>query len=452
MEQILLPLYLDADSLPQAKRGTEIRKTVNGVNYRYTVFTPSRMRPGMPLVIECHGGGGDGNRQIRSTAWAELAEREGFVVVYPSANYPENEEGHINWRCQTPDYEKDCDYIMEIADMLLEEYRLDPGRVYVSGMSFGDYMSTMFAAKYAGRLAGLCGFNGPANPREWREKIHLTDSLPVIQIRGELDLTLPWPGSNSYSAEEAFEIKKEFYIWNRERWLEQNGADPVPLLELDERRNVALYIDRKHNCDLRYVEHPGMGHVEPMSDMEYVWEHCFSRYRRTESGIERIAERAEVDMDCHTIAIAEGCARIYRGGKVERLSTEPRVGRLQAIPEDFWCKISENDVRRAPRLFLPLAALTELFGGTVSEDTWMWEGCRFTFYENTCLVSTKTRHYAMDQPAVRLEENLWVPVENTLRILGIPAAEKDGVILCSKEAGSLTKGFAILIRRLLEQA
>ena len=66
---------------------TEERRTlrVDGVERGYLVFLPPAYRPGypIPLVLVFHGGGGRASGIAPHTGFSRLAEREGFVVVYP---------------------------------------------------------------------------------------------------------------------------------------------------------------------------------------------------------------------------------------------------------------------------------------------------------------------------------------------------------------------------------
>ena len=66
---------------------TEERRTlrVNGEDRAYLLYVPASWRGGQPapLVLVFHGGGGRGSGIAPHTGFSRLAEREGFVVVYP---------------------------------------------------------------------------------------------------------------------------------------------------------------------------------------------------------------------------------------------------------------------------------------------------------------------------------------------------------------------------------
>lgn len=62
---------------------------VDGQRREYTLYVPpsyDRSRP-TPLVISLHGAGLWGQSQRRISLWDRVADREGFIVAYPSARW-----------------------------------------------------------------------------------------------------------------------------------------------------------------------------------------------------------------------------------------------------------------------------------------------------------------------------------------------------------------------------
>lgn len=419
----------------------------DGKEYRWTQYLPTGMRDGLPLVVEIHGGGGTGERQCASTAWAELAERENFVVIYPSANVVVREPDMKSWRCQRDDFYEDADYLYEIIKHVSEKYKIDKQRIYMSGMSFGDMMSTIFAAKYAGILAGLCSFGGPTAPYEW-DKLTLTDELPVVQIRGELDVTIPAPGKCELSETEVLAKKSEFYIWNREKWMEKLATSKIPDLVIREKINYALY--KGKTCDLRYVECKNMGHVEPQFGMNFAWKHCFSRYRRTEKGIERIVESNDIQTAEKAFAIAAGYDKYYTSTGVNCLEVAPVMGIADPIPDTSLWVICADDYARKNVIYIRLDMLAKLVNGNLNKNKIEIKGKTFEFYRDNCLVACTKVHFSMDKPAQLRDEILWVPASDALEIFGFKCAETNGVLYCAEKNCYLTRGFATLIRRIFE--
>ncbi len=89
----------------------------------------------VPLVISLHAAGLWGAAQRDITRWDDVADREGFVVAYPSG------EGHWSprvWATSSgPEMRRDVAFITQLIDTLVARHHVDPGRVYVNGMSNG---------------------------------------------------------------------------------------------------------------------------------------------------------------------------------------------------------------------------------------------------------------------------------------------------------------------------
>jgi len=58
---------------------------IGGWDRVFLTYVPQNLKPGAPLLIMFHGGGGDGPMARLGTGgvYDQLADRDGFVVVYP---------------------------------------------------------------------------------------------------------------------------------------------------------------------------------------------------------------------------------------------------------------------------------------------------------------------------------------------------------------------------------
>ena len=98
----------------------------------------------VPLVISLHGAGHWGAAQREITRWDAVADREGFVVVYPSGG---TGSGPRVWRAVTdgPAPTQDVVFISDLIDKLSADYNIDPARIYANGVSNGAGMSLRMA-------------------------------------------------------------------------------------------------------------------------------------------------------------------------------------------------------------------------------------------------------------------------------------------------------------------
>jgi polyhydroxybutyrate depolymerase len=133
----------------------EIRGSVtsNGVERTFSIFLPTGHDSGAaapaPLVLALHGIGMNASSMSWLTGLDMVAERHGFVVVYPEAKDGNWNEGVIGGDTD------DVGFIRDLLDQLLGTYRIDPRRVYVTGLSKGGYMANRLAIELSDRIAAV---------------------------------------------------------------------------------------------------------------------------------------------------------------------------------------------------------------------------------------------------------------------------------------------------------
>ncbi|MGO9902301.1 MAG: alpha/beta hydrolase family esterase [Solirubrobacteraceae bacterium] len=131
------------------------------------VHLPSGLDPAMstPLVCMLHGCTQDPATFAAATLMNDLADRHGFVVVYPGQDRTSNAQGCWNWFL--PDHQRrgagEPAAIARIVCNLIEtdtRCTIDPGRVFVAGLSSGGAMAAILAACYPDLFAALAVHSG----------------------------------------------------------------------------------------------------------------------------------------------------------------------------------------------------------------------------------------------------------------------------------------------------
>lgn len=208
-------------SLPACVRAADVKKlpdpatagtfehtlTVDGSERRAFVHVPKKYDPKSPppLVLVFHGGGGGAERYLSDNGWAELADKEGFVVVSPEglpampkspANFQTNPR---MWNSgQLPDRSPrtkidDVKFVTNLVDDLAKRVPHDPKRVYLTGHSNGGGMSFRLAAEAPERFAALATVAGVVSQIDAQPK----KKLPTLYIHGTKDPILPAEGGES---------------------------------------------------------------------------------------------------------------------------------------------------------------------------------------------------------------------------------------------------------------
>lgn len=194
----------------------------SGQTRAYVLHVPrsyDRSRP-TPLVISLHGGALWGAAQREISQWNPVADREGFIVVYPDGARG-NGPGH--WRTGTgPGPAKDVTFISDLIDTLSVDYNIDPARIYANGLSNGGGMSFVLSCTLSDRIAAV-GMVAAAQMLPWS---WCTDTRPVpmIAFHGTADPAVPYTGGRRWVARVPF---PDVRTWTA-NWAQRNRCTPTP--------------------------------------------------------------------------------------------------------------------------------------------------------------------------------------------------------------------------------
>ena len=208
---LALCLLFTAASAEQLERRLLTAKGYPGSRDRqYQVFVPSSYnnQTAVPMVMVLHGCRQTEANMINETRFRDLAERDGFIVVYP---FITSFDGLRNPNCwgffldqHIHEGAGEVEDLHQIALEVEAAYRIDPQRRYVAGLSSGAGMAVVLATAYseyfaaAGSVAGLpysetsssVGFVC-ANPGTFKPVSAVVDAMRAEQRRAEEQRPVP---------------------------------------------------------------------------------------------------------------------------------------------------------------------------------------------------------------------------------------------------------------------
>ena len=118
---------------------------------QYKLFIPrGHVGRQLPLLVMLHGCTQSPDDFARGTRMNQLAEEEGYYVVYPAQSASDNPTKCWNW-FRPADQCRDRGepaIIAELTRHVVRAHRLDPARVYVAGLSAGAAMAVILARTY----------------------------------------------------------------------------------------------------------------------------------------------------------------------------------------------------------------------------------------------------------------------------------------------------------------
>jgi polyhydroxybutyrate depolymerase len=165
----------------------------DGLPRQYRIHLPPVLPLGSPLVIQLHGGGGNGRGLDRLTRFHPLADQERFAVVSPSGDRRHWNDGRVHSPAGPPSGADDVGFIAALIDCVARWLPIDRRRVYAVGISNGAMMAARLAAQLSDRIAAFAQVAGTVAadaPTWW----HPDRPVPIIQIHGTGDLIVPYSG------------------------------------------------------------------------------------------------------------------------------------------------------------------------------------------------------------------------------------------------------------------
>jgi polyhydroxybutyrate depolymerase len=227
----------------------------SGVKRTYLLYVPKTYDPAIPtpLVISIHGYAEWPAHQMQISGWNDLADRYGFIVVYPSGTgFPKR------WRTrmEAGDPQLDVTFISDLIDKLESEYNLDPARIYANGLSNGGGMSFVLSCKLSGRIAAIGTVSG-AYLLPWDE-CQPSRPVPAIVFHGTADPIVPYQGGPS----RAFDLPFPFIPDWVAALAHRNGCSGSPL-EIPANGEVSGIQYRNCAADVIFYTIAGGGHAWP---------------------------------------------------------------------------------------------------------------------------------------------------------------------------------------------
>jgi poly(3-hydroxybutyrate) depolymerase len=214
---------------------------VNGVRRTYLLHAPPGYTAGapVPLVIAMHFYPGTGAAIRDLIAMDARADRHNFLVAYPDGL----DRGFNAMVCCGKS--DDVAFLTSLTGHLVDRWRADPDRVYLTGMSNGGDMSFRAAVEASGTFAAIGVVSGGyGGPRAEAADFIPSRPVSVVTIIGTLDRYFP-----------VFE--KGIANWQqRLRCTPATAPPPAPPVK----RTVARCADGS-DVDVHVV--PDMGHVWP---------------------------------------------------------------------------------------------------------------------------------------------------------------------------------------------
>jgi polyhydroxybutyrate depolymerase len=191
----------------------------NGIVRTYKLYVPAIYSGNVPvpLLLNFHGYTSNSNEQMFYGDFRNIADTANFLVVHPQGTLDNTNTTHFNvgWGGSTVD---DVGFTEALIDSLSAAYSVDQNRIYAVGMSNGGFMSFQLACDLSAKIAAVGSVTGSMTPSTLSD-CNASHPMPIIQIHGTTDGTVPYNGSAGWTASITNVLN---------HWATFNNCSPVP--------------------------------------------------------------------------------------------------------------------------------------------------------------------------------------------------------------------------------
>lgn len=170
--------------------------TVDGKQRQYIIHLP----PGyenvdkLPVLFGLHGGGGTYKNTISFYNLNGLADKNGFIVIYPNAIGKSWTIPGFSTRAKGNDSTvNDVHFISVLIDTIIQHYKGDSTEIFATGISRGGEFSLYLAYKLSSRIRAIASVCASV-PEPVLNHYSFRHPTPVLLINGTSDPLIPYYG------------------------------------------------------------------------------------------------------------------------------------------------------------------------------------------------------------------------------------------------------------------
>lgn len=183
--------------------------------YKPAIYTGATARP---LILNLHGYTSNALQQQQYSNFMPIADTANFLMVFPQGT--KDGSGQPYWNAGlSAAYVNDIAFLNALIDSLDLTYNINLNRVYSTGMSNGGFMSHTLACELSNRITAIASVTGSIFTTQYGSYCHPTRPIPVMQIHGTSDPTVPYAGNMSQGMMPIDTVVKY--------WVNKNNCNPT---------------------------------------------------------------------------------------------------------------------------------------------------------------------------------------------------------------------------------
>lgn len=252
---------------------------VDGRERSFQYYQPSTLADRPALVFVLHGsmGHGDRIRKLMGYDFEQIAEREGFVVIYPDGF-----EGHWNDCRRTASYSANQQHIDDDAfflgmiDYFRQRLQRPLAAVFATGYSNGGHMSYRLALEIPDSITAVAAIAASLPAPESSDCSASGQPVSVAILNGTNDPVNPYEGGQVNVLGDTSRGTVQSSLQTARYWAQLAGVDGEPEVEVlaevdgDPQTQVVVSRWQREAGPLVWLYTlQGSGHVVPSPDIRY---------------------------------------------------------------------------------------------------------------------------------------------------------------------------------------
>ncbi len=228
----LLPIALLLLFSTLAARADELHTLISGGQSRqYLIHTPPGWQPENPgpVVIALHGMLQSEEGMNSYLGLNQVADREGFAVIYPHGlgnAWKDGRAPQLRMTFWSPPSD-DVEFLAKLVGTLAQKRFADPSRVYLMGLSNGGYMVYRMACERPELFAAFATLSATV-PSTYLNSCKPSRAIPVLMINGTADMIVPFFGNGLAGSMSLLPVTQTAKLFARLNGCEKPAESPVP--------------------------------------------------------------------------------------------------------------------------------------------------------------------------------------------------------------------------------
>jgi polyhydroxybutyrate depolymerase len=199
----------------------------DGIMREAILYVPAGLSTESPLLFNSHALFANATGQMELTGFNDIADEEGFAVVYPNG-LDSSWNGGVCCDPSAGNMVDDVGFFRALFEHVKGLVPVDTSRVYATGMSNGGFLTQRLGCEASDIFAAIAPNSGyVANMDGALFECEPSRPVPVFHVHGLTDRIVPYDGSPSIYPGMQFESAPV----SIEGWQKRNGIENMPTTE-----------------------------------------------------------------------------------------------------------------------------------------------------------------------------------------------------------------------------